>query len=648
MITTDPIQQVTEAILFLAARCDGSQAEDFNGFNKNDSRFGKSLAQWVKEGRTLTEKQLLGFYSKLVKYQKNQLKPNGLYLPSKEALIKAINNTPEMVAKRAARKIDIKDDLVCVYFPYDTTIKAAVDSMPTARWVDRGENNKYWTIEVQHFIKLMNRLKVHSFTLSEMAKAYLEEQINISNQKDEETRTIELWIDQYIAKYSKDWKLANGSNLDLYQHQIEAIKYLSTRNHLNGAILADGMGLGKTFSSLVTAKFLQGFYKYKDKVDVSIIIVCPKSVKDDWIKTAKVLNVAVEVYTWQKIPVAPKRAKYILLGDEAHFIQNISSQRTKKFLELSHDENCLRVFPITGTPMKNGRPSNLYPLLAAVNHPIARNRTEYEKRYCAAKATQFTKWDITGAINLDELREETLDAIIHRKQEDCINLPEKIEMVINCDENDKAEKEYQEAYDELKREYQRRVKEGEISNKAQAVVFLGYLRRLASNYKTYQVIETAEEILESGSNVTIFTTFKESALKIAEHFKVTALTGELNDEDRTKLKEDFQAGITRVFVGTIQSGGAGITLTNGNYNLIVDYPWTTGDLEQCKARIYRIGQTKTSFIYNFHAKEIDLIIAAILQQKGENIDRVIQKYDLDVTKNLEELKFELVEKLLGA
>jgi len=50
-------EQVTEALLFLSARCDGAQSQDKMGFNGGDSPFGKSLAGQVSAGRTLSTGQ---------------------------------------------------------------------------------------------------------------------------------------------------------------------------------------------------------------------------------------------------------------------------------------------------------------------------------------------------------------------------------------------------------------------------------------------------------------------------------------------------------------------------------------------------------------------------------------------------------------
>ena len=64
--------------------------------------------------------------------------------------------------------------------------------------------------------------------------------------------------------------------------------------------------------------------------------------------------------------------------------------------------------------MKNGKPVNIFPLLAAIRHPLALNKIEFETRYCAAKKTRFCPWDVSGASNLDELKERIGDSLLRK------------------------------------------------------------------------------------------------------------------------------------------------------------------------------------------------------------------------------------------
>ena len=71
-----------------------------------------------------------------------------------------------------------------------------------------------------------------------------------------------------------------------------------------------------------------------------------------------------------------------LIVDEAHFAQSLSSKRTKALLRLARHPRLRGIWLISGTPMKNGRPYQLYPLLAAMNHPIASNQDSFKRKFC--------------------------------------------------------------------------------------------------------------------------------------------------------------------------------------------------------------------------------------------------------------------------
>ena len=57
--------------------------------------------------------------------------------------------------------------------------------------------------------------------------------------------------------------------------------------------------------------------------------------------------------------------------DEAHYGQSMAALRTQALLRLARHPRLRAIWLLTGTPMKNGRPDQLYPLLAAIDHPIA-------------------------------------------------------------------------------------------------------------------------------------------------------------------------------------------------------------------------------------------------------------------------------------
>ena len=87
-------------------------------------------------------------------------------------------------------------------------------------------------------------------------------------------------------------------------------------------------------------------------------------------------------------------------------------------------------------------------------------------------------------------------------------------------------------------------------------------------------------------------------------------------ESIKKFQEDKSY---KVFVGTWQRCGTGITLTAASYMVFIDTPWTNSDFQQSCDRIYRIGQEKPVFIYTLITKNsYDERVQEIIERK-ENL-----------------------------
>jgi SNF2-related domain len=224
-----------------------------------------------------------------------------------------------------------------------------------------------------------------------------------------------------IAAADLDSALPNGWKL--FQHQkvavVECLK-------LGRTIMAFDMGLGKTLISLIWAKAVCSLCP-----DCIAIIIVPCTLTEIWKREAEMIGFTtfdihskniklkqnkkgsdekvrgpwISIHSWSKIPTAAEiNRKFVLIADEAHAMQSITSIRTKNTLSICLHGNCLGVVLSTGTPMKNGRPSNILPLLIGIRHPVAQNKIEFEKKYCNAKKTKFCAWDVSGASNLEDLR----------------------------------------------------------------------------------------------------------------------------------------------------------------------------------------------------------------------------------------------------
>ncbi len=372
-----------------------------------------------------------------------------------------------------------------------------------------------------------------------------------------------------------------------------------------------------TLSTLAAAKLYQQLF------GCYVWVICPVSLKENWKREAALAGVEIEVFSWAKVPPpTPTGRGYVLICDEAHYAQTLTSIRTKAMLALAEDAKA--VYLISGTPMKNGRPANLFPLLKACGHRLAKDRKKYEQYFCEAGPTRFSRWDASGAAHLDELHKLTRDIILRRTKDQCLDLPPKTRVLRQAELSDAAKDHYQHTLDTLRARYQERVEKGEVTGGAEAVVELGFLRHAASLAKVETTTDLALQVMSEGSPIVVFTAFRDTADLIAAELGAEVLDGETKPRDRQPMVDRFQAGTKQAIVCTFGAGGVGITLHAASNVILSDRPWTPGDAQQSEDRLHRIGQHHPVTAHWIQAFEVDRAIDAILLTKQERIDLVMQ------------------------
>ena len=227
-------------------------------------------------------------------------------------------------------------------------------------------------------------------------------------------------------------KLDNGWTL--LNHQKQAVlKGLKMR----WLVLAYDMGLGKTVIACVWARAFK-----KTFPSLKILLIAPVSLHKEWKKTAYTATglhmekdtddpFDMTISSWAKIPKIPSTSveKFVVICDEAHSMQSMSSARTRDSLKLILDKRCVGCLLLTGTPMKNGKPSNLFPLLKAVRHPFGDDQKKFELYFCAGQQKNYGKgvvWDASGSSNLPTLNAHIVSHVIHLTKDECLkDLPAK-------------------------------------------------------------------------------------------------------------------------------------------------------------------------------------------------------------------------------
>jgi SWI/SNF-related matrix-associated actin-dependent regulator 1 of chromatin subfamily A len=418
------------------------------------------------------------------------------------------------------------------------------------------------------------------------------------------------------------------------EHQKEAIKSLVENKKF---ILADDMGLGKTTSTIIAA--LETGAK-------KVLIICPASLKINWQREIENYSdrptSIIEGKKWEdgdfiiinydiikNFHDEKKKSDSVLLKtkfdlviiDEAHYIQNKQAQRTKLINDFV--SNVDRLWLLTGTPITS-RPINYFNLLNLIECPVAKNWMAYVKRYCNGFQFQAGRrkiWNVSGASNLEELRDRTAPLVLRRLKENVLDLPDKIitpvYLRLKSKEYEALMGEYYDWYD----------KNGESDSLTLQFTKLTKVRQVIAEEKVTSTIEICENIVEQGKKVIVFTNFTKSLEMILEHFgkKAVRLDGQMSQKERQMSVDRFQnEEDVMVFVGNIKAAGVGITLTAGEAVVMNDLSFLPSDHSQAEDRSYRYGQKNNVLVYYpIFDNTVEGIIYDILKKKKDIFETVM-------------------------
>jgi SWI/SNF-related matrix-associated actin-dependent regulator 1 of chromatin subfamily A len=434
-----------------------------------------------------------------------------------------------------------------------------------------------------------------------------------------------------------------------FEHQKEAIIKLLENDKF---ILADDMGLGKTSSAIIASI---------EAKPSKTLIICPASLKQNWKRE-------IENYSNKEIYICEGKkyedsADFVIINydiiknfhslktkeesliqkskfdlviiDECHYIKSPQASRTKLINDICKDIN--KIWLLTGTPLTS-RPIDYFNLLSLVDSPVSKNWMAYVKRYCAGY--QFSVgmnkvWNVSGASNLDELRERTSPLLLRRLKENVLDLPEKIITPIYLRLKSKE-------YEDVMGEYFEWVKNNPKESKSLSVQFskLMKVRQIIADEKIKSTIEFIENTLEQEKKIIVFSNFTNSLNKIYEHFNKIAvkLDGSSTAKQRQESVDEFQTNDKiKVFVGNIKAAGVGITLTSANVVIFNDLSFVPADHSQAEDRAYRIGQKNSvSVLYPIFENTIEGIIYDMLDRKKKIISTVLgdNLFETDTTEDI--------------
>jgi SNF2 family DNA or RNA helicase len=472
----------------------------------------------------------------------------------------------------------------------------------------------------------------------------------------------------------------------LKPYQVEAVEKMVKRKHM---LVAFEMGTGKTVMTIAAIEELN--------VQGQVLVIALSSLKYQWqkeitkfsystvtvvdgTKTARekawamdsqyiICNYEAVVNDWELIK---NRAWSAVICDEATAIKGFRSQRSKKVKQLSKNVDVR--FALTGTPIENGRPEEVYSIMQFVDPNLLGRFDLFDQTFIVRN--HFG--GVQRYRNLDIFHQKMKIASVRKTQSDpdvAPYMPDEIHrdpIYVPFDRDNRSL--YHFIADELSQElieaqqllgasfslvahYGHEAKpgspadmmRGSIMAKITALRMLcdhpdllvesakkfddqlgegsSYCSSLAergllSSSKSHKLEALKQYVndhldTDPDAKVVIFTSWVGMLSKIHEAVGGTLYSGQMNAKEKEASKEKFLTDpACRVFISS-DAGGYGVDLPNANLLINYDLPWSAGLAVQRNGRIKRASSRWPSIIIQ------DMLMKSSIEER--QYDMLVQK-----------------------
>lgn len=538
-----------------------------------------------------------------------------------------------------------------IQFDFNPRILSAIKAIEGRRW---NPTEKVWMIPVEQ-----------QKAVEELQRRFCK--VNPTTQVPEEIGVLEEMPELDIELPLK---------VNPYPYQRRGIAYNLKYKRV---IVGDEPGLGKTLQAIATA-VASGAQ--------CILVICPSSLKENWvrefdkfagykglvmadkIKTTwptynRVAGVKVFITNYESLKKyfvdkivrerdeqtgkeKPLRLNHIhfkeeiklfdfVIIDELHRLKDGSSQQSKYTMGITRGKEW--VLGLTGTPVVN-KPKDLVAQLHIVNRLMDMGGYKYFiDRYCGGNGS--------GATNLRELSYKLKSTCFYqrKKKEVLTELPDKMRQVVITDITNRTE--YDRAINDLAsylQQYKQMSAEDiDKSLRGEIMVQIGVCKAISARGKIDMAVEHINEVIESGEKIGVFIHQKEIAQALkAKYPDALTITGSDSMEARQAAVDKFQNDPNaKVILLSIKAAGVGLTLTASSRCLFIELPWHPADCDQCEDRFHRIGQKNSvQAAYLIGKDTIDEKIYQIIEKK-----RAIANDVLGVQDNIQK---EIIDMVMGS
>jgi len=442
---------------------------------------------------------------------------------------------------------------------------------------------------------------------------------------------------------------------------ISEVKYLG--KELAQCILVDSDDhLYVTDNCILTHNTLSSILYVEMNKFEKVVVVTPNSLKFNYFnEVEKFTDSNAHIIGWRKNKCGIQDAKYVIVNydffnpsnkdkflvkwkklkideidavicDESQKLKNTKANTYKNFNRtfnklLFKNGKISKIF-LSGTPAPN-RAYELYTVLNQISPADFATKEYFYEYYCGMIYDRDSGWGYvtnSAEAKLEELYHKAAP-YTHRKRkfEVLLDLPDKIYQKIMFEMDDNEYAIYNEIEEGVANEFV-------LHPNGNPLTTMLRLRQYTASLKIGYMIELVENILETGEKIVIVDYFKDALHELKEKLgDVAALhTGDQNDEERADIVKKFQDPDSdlKVFLGTVQTCGYGLTLTAASKLFFMTLPYSVGEYDQVSDRLHRIGQKAVVNIYPLMFRDtIDDYVFTSIEGKRKEIVKVIDNED---------------------
>ncbi|MDR0270252.1 SNF2 helicase associated domain-containing protein [Paenibacillus sp.] len=449
----------------------------------------------------------------------------------------------------------------------------------------------------------------------------------------------------------------------LRDYQKEGFQWLKTLGSYRfGGILADDMGLGKTLQSIafilseaqeqavgkpvlivapasLVYNWENEFHRFAPSLKVEVLLGARKERNEMLLRMADLetglqetaegsisesdADVIITSYPSLRkdIRIYREMAFSTLILDEAQAIKNASTQTAQAVREVTAG----RRFALTGTPIENSV-DELWSIFDAVFPGL------------------FSGLKNFRGLSRDRIARMVQPFILRRLRADVLEeLPDRIETMQQSELSRDQKKLYAAYLEEFKEETIRDLEfEGFQRSRMKILAGITRLRQLCchpalfvdgyegESGKLQQLLEVAQDCLESGRRMLIFSQFT-SMLRIIRSelgklgIPVFYLDGQTPAKERVDMCSRFNGGEHDVFLISLKAGGTGLNLTGADTVILYDLWWNPAVEEQAAGRAHRMGQKNVVQVIRLVTKGTVEEKMMELQQRKKDLIREVME-----------------------